>query len=268
MKLRIINCAIIMAVITVGGLSAFGQQAKMAPLSVHRSTLVEQLKGLRSSDPRLTADEFAEAANIILDKVGMNFSISLDPASCELLRARKAAQKDPSEPLRISGKLNSVDADTASLSLPEISFAAKDCGGCFVELPLLEITDKTLVTIISGRNIKFHLPSNFFVNEVRLVDTSDPNLTKRKWRVPSRLSPIGVSYDENVLYLAFDEPELAELSLVVFGEGTFQIGTRPEAEEGGKGKPQGAAAGSSHQTIKFDRWEKSYVLSYRSKCGV
>jgi hypothetical protein len=174
----------------------------------------------------------------------------------------KAAQKDPSMPMRISGKLNSVDADGASLALPEPHFASKACGDCFIKLPVLEITDKTFVTIISGRNIKFHLPPNFYANEVRLVDTADASKTKQKWRIPFRSTPIGISFDENVLYLGFDEPELNDLSLLVFGEGVFQIGTRAEAEDGGKGKSDPVS-----QTLKFDRWQKTFVVTYTPKCS-
>jgi hypothetical protein len=129
-----------------------------------------------------------------------------------------------------------VDGDAASLALPEARFS--DCGRCYMLMPLLQITSADFVTVVLGQNIRFHLPSNFESSEVVLVDSKDKSTIRRKWRVPSKMEPVGVSYDENVLYLAFNEPELSDLSLQIFGEGTFQIGTRAEADEGGKGVRQ------------------------------
>jgi hypothetical protein len=266
MKRRLINGVVGLLMIAFSTVVHNGQNVSFAPLSVTRSTFIDQLKVLKSSNPKQSPEDLAKAANLLLDQTGISFVMSFDAKTCERLRTAKAAQKDPSTPLKLSGKLNSVDADGASLAFPEPHFSAIGCGDCFVELPLLEITDKTFVTIIKGRNIKFHLPSNFLVNEVRLMDQKDPSLIKTKWRTPFRSTPIGVSYDENVLYLAFVEPELNDLSLMIFGEGVFQIGTRAEAENGGKGKLEPTPVDAVYGTLKFDRWQRSYVVTYKPKC--
>ena len=239
------------------------QMYKAAPLPVQRSTFVAQLKALRASNTRATPAELARAANEILDKNGINFAVSFDKPTCDRIKNVKAQQKDPSAPLTLGTTLKSVDAEGASLILPEPIFSAGDCG-CFIELPLLQLTDRDFIAVVSGQNIKFHLPSNFFTEVAVLVDAKEPLTVKRRWRIPFRSSPIGVSHDENVLYLAFHEPELADLSLIVFGEGVFQIGTRSEAEEGGKGKSvEGSGA---ERLMRFDRWGKSYLVRYRDAC--
>ena len=76
---------------------------------------------------------------------------------------------------------------------------------------MLQMADTDFITVIAGRNIRFHLPSNFYTSEARLVEPNEHSKMKRKWRIPFRGTPIGVSHDENVIYLAFFEPELADL---------------------------------------------------------
>ena len=264
MKLTISKLlAVIAAVMMVATLSS-AQQVKMAALPIKSSTLIDQIKAFKAADPKITPEDLAKAANDLLDKNGINFIFYFDSATCQKIRQLKASQKDPSKPIQISGVLRSVDADGASMQLPEPKLVSTECGDCYVELPVLEVTDQYFVTIVKGRNIKFHLPSNFGVNHARLVDPSNRR-TKKKWLIPARYTPIGVSYDENVVYLGLGVPELAELSLLVFGEGVFQFGTRSDAENGGAGKVEPAS--SNNATIRFDRWERSYFVDYSPNCG-
>ncbi|MBK8467188.1 MAG: hypothetical protein IPL32_15325 [Chloracidobacterium sp.] len=225
---------------------------------------------LKTANPKLTSQEFAEAANRLLEKNGIGFVISFDAATCEKIKNLKDQQKDPNVPIKLGATLKSVDAEGASLVLPEPHITAAECGGCYIELPILEITDKAFVTVVEGRNIKFQLPSNFYSNEAVLLDSKDKTTIKRKWRIPFRSIPIGVSYDENVLYLGFDDSELSQLSLSVFGEGVLQITTREEAENGGKGKiieaPSSSATTSPNQVIRFDRWKNIYLVSIKKPC--
>ncbi len=152
--------------------------------------------------------------------------------------------------------------------MPEPKFASVDCGNCFVEMPAFEVTENDFVTLLSSQKIKFHLPGNFYVNEIQLLDTNNRTTIKRKWRVPYRSLPIGISHDENVIYLGFDDLELAGLSIAVFGEGTFQICTRDEAEDGGKGKIESNIKGSdpAFQLVRFDRWKNTYVVRFKPPC--
>jgi hypothetical protein len=259
------NSISIFAIVTLAGsISGFGQMYRPAPLPISKSVLIAQLKQLRAVEPKVT-DKLIETANAILDKNGLDFALSLDATTCETIRKAKEQRKDPSAPLNLSATLRSVEAEGASFFLPDPVFPQAACS-CYIEVPLLQVTDKDFIAVISGRNIRFHLPTNLATHEAHLLDPKDKTTPKRKWRIPFRGTPIGVSHDENVLYLAFDEPELADLSLLVFGEGVFQIGTRIEAEEGGKGKSIETGKSSERQ-IKFDRWGKSYIVSYSPRCG-
>ena len=240
------------------------QQYKPAPLAVQRSAFIDRLKALRTANPKMPMAEFIAAANSLLDKHGIGFAVSLDAATCGRIRKVKEQQKDPSASLTLGATLRSVDAEGATLTLPEPKFPSGDCG-CYIELPLLQITDKDFITVIRGRNIGFHLPTNFSSAQAELIDAKD-NTVRRKWRIPFRSVPIGVSHDGNVLYLAFDEPELSDLSLLVFGEGVFQIGTRAEAEEGGKGKLGETAPTVGYRYINFERWGNSYLVRFTELC--
>lgn len=243
-----------------------GQGAKLNPFSIKSSGLIDQIKELKAANPKLTAKELDEAANLLLEKAGVGFTIMLDPATCDKIRKVKAQQKDPKAPISLGVSLLSVGAEGAKLKLPDPTLTSVNCGDCFVTLPILEMTANNFVTIVSEQNIKFHRPANFLVNEVNLVDTVDGMNVKKTWRVPFRSKPIGISYDENVLYMGFDEVELSGLSLLVFEEGVFQIGTRDEAEAGGKGVLLPGPASSPRQIIKFDRWKRSYLISFIPAC--
>lgn len=236
---------------------------KPEPLPVRRSNLITELKALRAAKRDLNPVQFAEAANVILDKSGINFAASFDSATCERINKIKGERKDPNAPLLLGATLKSVDAEGASLALPEPVFPSGNCG-CHVELPLLQATDKDFIALISGRNIKFHKPTNLNFYEAVLVDSKVRAAVKQTWLIPFRGKPIGVSHDENVLYLAFEDIELTDLSLMVFGEGVFQIGTRAEAEEGGTGVP--VESPGTERIIKFERWGKSYVVKFQDRC--
>ena len=248
-------------------LNAFGQQYKAAPLQVKRSTLIEDIKQLKAANPKITTDELVAAANALLDKEGVNASISFDAATCENIKKVRAGRKDPNAPIRLSATLKSVD-EPAPLALPEPQFVSDDCGGCFIDIPVVQLTANDFVTVISGRNIKFALPANFKTNTVELLDTKTPTTIKRKWPLPFRSTPMGIMFDENVIFLGFNDPDLADLTLLVFGEGTFQIGTRKDAEDGGPGTiVETPAEASNGKRIKFDRWKNTYLIDFRPPCG-
>jgi hypothetical protein len=270
------NTVVIRAAVIAGCVLAIFSTARDIPaqfkadaLRLGQSTFVEQLKALRSANPQMTPSQVVTAANGLLDKTGINFAMLFDSATCERLKKVKMEQKDPNAPLKLGATLKSVDAEGAALSLPEPKFpASADCN-CYIELPMLQMTDVDFITIISERNIRFHKPANFSTHEVFLLDVKDPKTTKRKWRIPFRGVPIGISFDENVLYLAFPDPALNDLSLMVFGEGVFQIGTRAEAEQGGIGKVIKIAGGPGDDSrVQFDRWQKSMIISYKNPCGL
>lgn len=245
-----------------------GQMVSMMPFGVQESALVEQIKSLRSSNPKITVTELAKSANELLAKNGIAFMIYFDAATCQKIRAVKQSQKDPSAPIKLGASLQSVGAQKASLALPQPILTTPQCGNCYVELPILEMTDTEFVTLIQGHNIKFQLPPNFSVNRAYLLDRNDTAKKIRTWRIPRRATPIGVSYDQTVVYLGFENPELSPLSLAVFDSGVFEITTRTEAEEGGPGKADKSIKTDEpdNQVINFNRWETQFFVSYKPPC--
>ena len=259
------SIAVSVCVIIVCCIAASAQQFKSAPLPVQRSPFTDQLKALRAANPKMPLADFVASANALLDKHGIGFAVSLDAATCERVKKVKEQLKDPSATVTLGATLKSVDADGASLTLPAPTFPSGDCG-CYIELPMLQITENDFITVIAGRNIRFHRPAAFSSAEAVLLDAKDKTTIRRKWRVPFGSTPIGVSHDGNVLYLSFADPELIDLSLLVFGEGVFQIGTRAEAEDGGKGKLLETVATGGHRFINFERWGNSYLVRFAEPC--
>lgn len=241
------------------------QQFRAEPITVESSQFIAKLKELLAKERN--SPDLVQKANALLDANGIGFRISFDAATCQKIREAKAKLKDQSTPLKLGASLQSVDADGAQLALPSPDVASDECGGCSVELPLLQITSKDFIAIVKGRNIKFHLPSNFAAEQVLLFDGKDRAAISRSWSVPFRSKPVGVSYDSNVVYLAFPDPELSDLTLAVFAEGVFQVATLKEAEEGGKGRiVSNAAKTVGEQKISFERWGNTYLLGYREPC--
>jgi len=264
---RAYNIAWALTACVVLAITVAGQQVSMSPIAVRSSFLIEKIREIKALNPKFTPGQLSDTANQVLEKSGVSFGFYFDAATCEKIRKVKREQKDPNTPLTLGAKLKSVDADGASLSLPAPILTTAQCGDCYVEMPVLEITANDFVTVVGGHNIKFHLPSNFFVNEARLLDPADSSKVKRSWRIPFRGIPLGVTFDENVLYLGFNEPDLDQLSLAVFGEGVFQIATREEAEAGGKGAISEAnPADPSVNVVRFDRWKNKYLVAYKPPC--
>ena len=268
MKVNLLKSLVLFATVFIClAANGFGQMFKASPFDINNSELVVKIRAAKVVNPKMTPVEFAAAANTLLDKNGIAFTFSFDAATCDKIRKVKTQQKDPNAPVKLGATLRSVDAQTAALALPEPNFTSLECGDCFIQLPVLEVTDQDFITIVTGVNIKFHLPANFYANDATLFDSKNRSTIKRKWKIPFRAVPIGISYDENVIYLGFDDPELSTLSIAVFGEGVFQITTREEAEEGGKGKIEAAKTGNAvNQTVRFDRWENTYFVSFKPKC--
>ncbi len=247
------------------------QMVSMNPFDIAPPTVLSDVKALRAANPKLTSVELVDAANKLLEKQGIAFTFSFDEATCLAIDKSIKSMKNPPAKLNLRTKLKSVGAEPATLTLPPADFANNECSKCSVTLPVLELTDKEFVALMLGHNIKFHLPVNFIVSEVVLVDEMDLVTIKKKWRIPFRSAPLGVSYDENVLYLGVFEPELKDISLAVFGEGVFQFATREEAESNGKGTllkefPKDPA----NPNLAFMRFENrglKQVVRYSNACG-
>lgn len=251
--------------------SLFGQMVSMSPFDIAPPTILADIKALRAANPKMTSKELVDTANKLFEKQGIAFTFSFDDATCLAIDKSIKGMKNPPAKLNLRTKLRSVGAEPAALTLPPADFANNECSKCSVTLPVLELTDKEFVALMLGHNIKFHLPVNFIVSEAILVDGTDLITVKKKWRIPFRSVPLGVSYDENVIYLGFFEPELNEMSLAVFGEGVFQFATREEAESNGKGTPvKEFTKDPANPNLAFMRFQNrglKQVVRYSNACG-
>jgi hypothetical protein len=214
---------------------AYSQKVEIKPFSIDKSDLIGDLKNLKAANPKLTIDDFVRDANLLFDKKGINFVVGFDSATCQKIDQIKKAQKDQTKPLNLQTTLKSSIGEAVALRLPEATFVKNECVSCNVILPFLEVTDTEFVTIVQGINLKFNLPANFFINEISLVDEKDYSAVKRKWKIPFKTVPLSISDDGNIVYLGFDEPELADLALIAFGEGSYQLYPRRNLDSTKKG---------------------------------
>lgn len=251
--------------------SSFGQMVTMSPLDIAPPTVFADVKALKTANPKMTSTELVDAANAILAKQGIAFTFSFDDATCLAIDKAIKSLKNPPPKVNLKTKLRSVGAEVANLTLPPADFANNECSKCSVTLPVLELTEKDFVALMLGNNIKFYLPTNLVVSEALLVDDKDLTTVKKKWRMPYRAVPLGVSYDENVLYLGLPDPELKDLSFAVFGEGVFQFATREEAESNGKGTLlKEFAKDPANPNLAYLRFENrglKQVVKFSNACG-
>jgi hypothetical protein len=240
------------------------QKADLKPFSIKPSSLISELKILKTTYPKISSDDFVKAANLILDKQGIDFIVGLDANTCKKIEDIKKAQKDKNTPLNLRATLKSPLGEPASLALPEANFTKNECFSCFITLPFVEATDNEFVTIVAGINLKFFLPSNFLLNEVSLVDEKNTAIVKKKWKIPFRTAPISISDDGDMIFLGFEESELSDLVLISYDTGSYQIYAKKDVDVTKKSSivkdvvPNGAnfsylqfALPSSNQLIKF-----------------
>jgi hypothetical protein len=250
--------------------SLFGQMVSLSPFDIAPPTVLLDVKAIRTANPKMSSTELVDAANKLLERQGIAFTFSFDEATCLAIDKSIKSLKNPPSKLNLRTKLQSIGGEPAMLTLPPADFNNPECAKCSVSLPVLELTDKEFVALMLGTNIKFRLPVNFIVAEAMLVDDKDLTTIKKKWRIPFRSVPLGVSYDENVLYLGLPDPELKDLSLAVFGEGVFQFATRDEAESNGKGTPVKEVvkdlANPNLAYLRFENRGLKQVVKYSGAC--
>jgi len=238
------------------------QDFKALPFGITESNFIEQIRELKAKDPKITPETLAATANEFFKTNGFSFTVFLGATECAKIQA---LAKDPKAKPALSGAFQSVGGEKVRLNLPPVAFGSEACGGCSVQFPVFEITQSYFVTKVNGINVKVVFPSNFSTNLIGLASDDGTKINKL-WRVPFRSTPIGISYDQTVVYLGFDDPELSALSIAVFDSGGFEISTRKEAEDGGAGKLEPRKQGSPDQIILFDRWELKSRLIFNPKC--
>jgi len=252
-------------------MTANAQQVTVKPFSVTQSNLIDDLKAAKTSNPKITAEEFAKTANSLLEKQGLNFVVAFDANTCQKISQAIAGLKDKTAPLNLRTALKSPIGENANLLLPEVSFSKNECVPCFVRLPILEATAQDFVTLVEGRNIKFFLPSNFILNEAFLVDGKDLTTVKTRWKIPFRTAPLSVSDSGNILYLGFPEPELSDLALMVYGnEGVYQFCAKSEIDADKKGVllkdfPKNVN-NPNLAFIKFTSGETNQIIKFSTAC--
>lgn len=245
----------------------FSQQAKINALRLQPSNLIEELVQYKTANPEISDEELAKAANSMLDKQGFNYAFTFDENTCRLINEARKKQKDPKGALNLTASLNSVGGDRTSLALPDEKY---ECGRCLVYLPVWEASEKDFVTFIRGINVKFHLPPNFFLNEIALVDSKDLTKVVRRWKIPFQAEPLSISEDGKILFLALPESRLSRLVLMVFEEGVIQFYARNNLESAVKGKllteaPKDAVSNFSY--MKFESGEINQTVRFTAPCG-
>lgn len=259
----------LIALIVIFGIEqnlVFSQKATINPMSVKPSTLIEEIRNIKNSNPQISAEELAKSANLIFDKKGFNYAFAFRDDICQKIDQVRKTQKDPAAPLNIRAKLNSVAGDATVITLPEAKTDQNECRRCFVQLPVWEATEKDFVTFIQNINVKFYLPPDLALNEIALVDNANLNAVVRRWKVPYRAAPLSISDDGKILYLALPEADLSDLAIMIFDEGMLQFCSRKDVDAEKKGAllkdfPRDAAnpnlafmefkSGETKQTIRF-----------------
>lgn len=215
--------------------SVFAQKVDINPLTVNKTNIIDDLKKIKTANPKIAPEEFVVVANALLEKKGMPFVFAFDAATCLKIEQAKKARKDQNAPLNLRTALKSVAGEAASLLLPEPGFDRSECAPCYVALPILELTDKDFITLVEGANIKFHLPANFKASEAALVDEKDLKIVATKWKLPFRTVPLSISDKGDIVYVGFSEAELSDLVLLVYADGNFQFDARKNLDASKKG---------------------------------
>lgn len=223
-----LSCFFWCAITFVLNAPMFGQKVTINPFQVKPSAVLEQIKVAKTNNPNQSIEELVKTSNELLQTQGFNFVFGFDAATCQKIEQVKATQTDKSAPLNLKGTFTSVTSEKASLILPEAGFEKTECLPCFMQIPVFEITANDFVTSVMNQNVKLYFPQNFTVHEVQSVDNKDLTTIIKRWKIPSRTTPLSVSYDGNVIYLGLNEPQLNDLVLMVFSEGVLQFGAKKD----------------------------------------
>ena len=270
MKYFICKASLLISLFFIFPVNPIFGQATINPFQVSSSTLFEDLLKFKSENPKISAEKLAEQANILLQKKGLNFVFAFEQNICQKITDAREKQKDKSQPVKLNATLKSVEAETAKIILPDVSFDKSECGKCFIQMPLFEFSGKDFITSVEGRNIKFFTPPNFLFNDAFLVNEQNPSTVVRQWKVPFRTVPLGVSDDGKLLYLELPFKELNELTLIIYDEGGFQFYAKSELDLSAKSVDLKNTVKESVSPdtafIKFTKGEKTQVLKYNSSC--
>ena len=99
--------------------SLFGQTVKFNAFQVSASNTIEELRKIKTANPKLTAQELSKNGDELISVKGLNFVFSFDTELCQKVTDAMQKQEDKNSPIRFNAQINSVDGDIASITLPE-----------------------------------------------------------------------------------------------------------------------------------------------------
>lgn len=257
---------IIFAVLTILSalvITSFGQVI-IAPFDVDETDTIAELKAIKAAKPKMTVEEFAQAANELIAQKGIGFEVGFDENTCQkILQIKNSRQND--EPLRVSGKLNSPIGQSGNLRLPAVHFRADSYFSCEMKLPVVEITEKNFVIVLQGKNLQFNLPNNFRFHRVEAVDAKDLLTVKKRWQIPFSTAPISISGDGNILYLGFTDQDLSDLTLLAFAEGVYQFAPKSTIDTAVKAALLNNPNATEFAFKKFEKGSNVNVVRFSKK---
>jgi len=250
--------------------SVFGQQVKIYPFSVTPSNILDELKKIKISNPNMMAQELSDKGDLSIAAKGLNFVFLFDAEICQTVTGAIQKQKDKSIPVKLNAKINSVEGDIASISLPEIKFDSGGCGKCYVQMPMVEFSDKEFVTFIQDRSVRFYTPKNIFYEEISLLETKNSSNNIRTWKVPFRSKPLAISDDGKMIALDLPFDELKEIALLIYDDGTFRFYPKKDLDLTAKSEILKEFAGQPGLTesafISFSKGEQKHILKFNKNC--
>lgn len=259
----------ILIIIVISCAAAFGQ-ARLSAFSIKASTLLDDVRALKTQNPQIKNEDLVNKANELLAVKGFNFIFDFDSTVCQKIADARRSPKNAGAPVRLNARLNSVEGEFTNVVLPESQTEKSECGACSVALPVLEITAKTFVTIIQNRNIKFHTPPNFSVNEISLVEPKASSVVVRSWKIPFRAAPYAISEDGKIVFVDLPAAELKDLALAVYEDGALLFYAKTEIDSDARLVPATDAAKTANQPnfsfAAFGAGEKMKILKFAAPC--
>jgi len=242
----------------------YGQKATMG-FAADYSDIFERLAEKKTANPKIKPDELVVFANDLLALKGLNFEFELDQSVCNIVAERRKKLK-PGEPDKISGRflLQPKTGNATNVFIPNILPSA--CGKCFATLPVIAADATEFIVLIQNRNIGFLRANGLYLNEVALLDNKDTNKVVRRWTIPFRSIPLGVSPDGTRLYLPLPSKNFDELALVFYENSVIEFVQRADAELNEKpSEVKGSLA--LLKLLSFGTDEKKRILRYAEPCA-
>lgn len=213
------------------------------------SALEQDIAGYKSNNPEASTDDIVKFANVTLRKTGYNYRFDI----CEML---------PDQTPEIIPETNMAEF-TLPLTTSEgrkqlfrihSGFGDSPCGECFTSFPTAQVTEKQVIAVADGKQIRLERPEDFLLDGVYLVDEGLKK-TLRTWELPFGTVPSGISADGAKLYLEYYSPpdDLRVLFLELTEDGRLNFVSKESAQ----------FIESSEDIENFQKEEGNDYLSYK-----